>query len=252
MIGLKILIVEDETVTALHLRQTLELAGYTVTGIARTLQAAIKLVKSDPPDLALIDIQLADESVGNGIDTATELREIHPMPIIYLTASSDSDTFQAAKETLPAAYLLKPFRADELRLHVELAYHYFQSTMQSLTGEPTPGYLFLPVGRGHEKIELDDVLYLEAYGAYARVFMADKTSHTVSTNLGQLEQYFRTPNFFRLSRFHVVNLNAIKRLKENDLLLIDGQTTLSVPASSRKELLKKLTVVRTKSGPDKR
>lgn len=246
MTPLHILIVEDEIITAMDLRQTLEEAGHRVIGIARTLQAAVKAVKAQPPDLALIDIQLDASSTGDGLATARELLAHHPMPIIYLTANSDPEAFRAAKDTLPTAYLLKPFRPDELKLHVEVAYHYFQSTLLNPVPEPTPSHLFLPIGKGHEKILLNDVLYAEADGAYVKIYMADKIIHTVSTNLSHLAQYFRTPNFFRLSRFHLVNIDHIRRLKDNGLVMADNQATLPIPAASRKELLKKLTVVRTK------
>src|SRR5919199_2098452 len=95
---LNILIVEDETITAMDLRETLEEAGHKVIGIARDLQTAVKLVRSNPPDLALVDIQL-EGSTGDGIATAKELLTYHRMPIIYLTANSEQETFQAAKET---------------------------------------------------------------------------------------------------------------------------------------------------------
>lgn len=245
MEALKILIVEDNTITAMDLRETLEAAGHSVTAVARTFQSALKAVRTSSPDLALIDIEL-EGSTADGIETAKELLAHHSMPIIYLTANSEPKTFQSAKETLPAAYLLKPFRPDELLLTIELAYHYFQSMLASPNGGPVSGQLFLPIGKGHEMINLNDVLYIEADGAYVKVVLNDKQTHTVSTNLGQIALYFRTPNFFRLSRFHLVNLNYIKRLKDNGLVLSDNQTVLTIPAASRKELMKRLTVVRTK------
>ena len=245
MKSLNILIVEDNTITAMDLRETLEGAGHRITVTARTFQSALKSIIANPADLALIDIEL-EGSTANGIDTAKELLAHHDMPIIYLTANSEPKTFQSAKETRPAAYLLKPFRAEELLFNIEVAYHYFHSILANPTGESVSDHLFLPVGKGHEKIQLDEVLYVKADGAYVKVVMADKQTHTVSTNLSHLEQYFRTPNFFRLSRFHLINLDYIKRLKDNGLVLSDGTTVLPVPTTSRKELMKRLTVVKTK------
>ncbi|GAB3993087.1 hypothetical protein GCM10028807_27490 [Spirosoma daeguense] len=252
MTSLKILIVEDIIITAMDLRQILEKAGHKVTGIARTFDAARKSVIANPPDLALIDIELEKSSTANGIDTAKELLILHSMPIIYLTANSEPAMFESAMATQPAAYLLKPFKANEILFTIELAYHNFQNTRSIPADMSAQEYLLLPVGKGLEKIDLADVMYLEADGAYAKVILADRFVHTVSTNLGQLEQYFRVNNFFRLSRFHVVNLDYIKRLKDGELLLIDNQTILPIPATSRKELLKRMTVVRTKPGTDKR
>lgn len=243
---LKILIVEDEIITAMDLRQTLEEAGHTITGMARTFQAAIRSVKHNPPDLALIDVQLDRSSTADGIATAKELLTHHPMPIIYLTANSEPQTFQSAKETLPAAYLLKPFRPDELKLHVELAYHYFQTTLTHSADTRVSGHLYLPVGKGHEKIDPDNVIYVEADGSYVKIFLVSKDTYHISTNLSHLAQYLRMPNFYRLSRSLLINLNYVRRLEDNHLFLDDYKTVLQIPVTSRKELMKKIRIVRTK------
>jgi DNA-binding LytR/AlgR family response regulator len=247
MDSLKILIVEDETITAMDLRETLQEAGHKVTAIARNYEQALKAAKSNPPDLALIDIHLEEGSTEDGITTARELVAQHRMPIIYLTANSEVETFQLAKETLPAAYLLKPFRHDELKLQVELAYYYFQYNQMPTSGSPIAGTLYLPIDKGHEKIDLKDVLYLQADGSYVKIFMSKKElPHHISTNLSHLAQYFTAPNFYRLSRSLLINLDHLERVERNYLFLINHKTPIQIPSASRKELMKKLTVVRTK------
>lgn len=243
---LKILIVEDQTITAMDLRETLEEAGHTVTGIARDIQTAVKLVRSNPPDLALIDVHL-EGSTGDGIATARELLTYHRMPIIYLTANSEPETFEAAKQTLPAAYLLKPFRHDELKLQVELAYHHFRTNLPNAAEASVWKYVFLPVDKGYEKIAIEDVVYLKADGAYAKVYtVKDETPYHVSTNLSHLAQYFPLPNFYRLSRSLLINLDYLDRLERNHLFMNDNKMVIQIPLASRKDLLSKLTVVRTK------
>lgn len=255
MTALKILIVEDNTINAAALRETLEGAGHTVTAMVSTFDLVMKALQLNPPDLALIDIHLGKDDTGkdrvNGIEMAKELTRRHRMPIIYLTGNNEPDTFRAAKETLPAAYLLKPFRPDELTLQVELAYYYFQATGTNPSAGSVPGPLYLPVEGGHEKIDLKDVLYVKADGSYTMVFLADeqkydKSKYYISMNLSNLAQYFTTANFHRLSRSYLVNLDYIKRLKDDCLYLVDNKTVLPIPATNRRELLRKLTIVRTK------
>lgn len=244
MNSLKILIVEDDTITAIDLSETLQEAGHIITTIARNLDQAVHAVKSYPPDLALIDIELKD-STGNGIATAKALLLHHRMPIIYLTANSEPKTFQSAKETLPAAYLLKPFRQEELKLQIELAYYQYKlaPTVEAVGSD----YLYLPVDKGYEKIALDDVLYLKADGSYVKLFLVNKILlYHISTNLSHLAQYFSTPNFYRLSRSLLINLDHMERLESNYLFMVNHKTAIQIPAASRKELMKKLTVVRTK------
>lgn len=244
MDSLKILIVEDELITAMDLQETLEEAGHRVTGIARNYQEALKSLDRQLPDLTLIDIKL-DGSTGDGITTARELVKQHRMPIIYLTANSEPRMFQSARETMPAAYLLKPFRHDELRLQIELAYHNFQ--LKPANGAEAPASVYWPVREGYEKVALDDVLYLEANGAYTKAYLTKKKEpYQISTNLSQLAQYFLTPNFYRLSRSLLINLDHLERLEQNYLYLSNYKPPIQIPASGRKELIKKLTVVRTK------
>ncbi|GAB4050647.1 response regulator [Spirosoma litoris] len=245
---LKILIVEDEIITAMDLQETLQEAGHIVTTIARTFQDAVKAVRNHPPDLALIDIHLEGSSA-DGIETAKKLLEIHHMPIMYLTANSEPETFQSAKETLPVAYLLKPFRHDELKMQVELAYNYFQFTLAKTSSAPVSDYLYFPVDKGHEKIDPSDVLYIEADGSYVKIFLANKKNYHISMNLSHLAQYFPTPNFHRLSRSLLINLNYLERLEANHLYLVNHEPVIPIPAASRKELMNKLRVVRTKKSP---
>lgn len=242
MHALNILIVEDETIMALDLAETLQEAGHNVTATARNFQEAISAYKRFPTDLALIDIQLKNSA--DGISIAKELLAQRRIPIIYLTANSEPKTFQEAKETLPAAYLLKPFRPDELKLQIELAYYYFLNNQQV---DGRSRQLYLPIDKGYEKIDPDDVLYLKADGSYVKIFLLGKeAAYHISTNLSHLAQYFPQPNFYRLSRSILVNLDHLERLENNYLFLVNHKTPIQIPVSNRKELMKKLTVVKTK------
>ena len=245
MESLQILVVEDETLTAADIKETLQKAGHRVTATARNFQEAVAAVKKLPPDLALIDVKL-EESSPDGIATAKELLSQHWMPIIYLTGHSEQQTFQRAKDTYPAAYLLKPFRHNELALQVELAYHHFRAN----GGGPNPAIsdnLYLPINKGYEKIAKSDVLYLLADGSYAKVYVLNESGPRLFTmNLGYLAQYFDTPNFYRLSRSLVINLNHLERLERNQLFMKNHNTPISIPEGNRADLMRKLTVVRTR------
>lgn len=238
---LKILIVEDEVITANDIKETLEKAGHQVTAMARNFKEAVAAVKHQLPDLALIDIQLAKSSV-DGIATAKELLSQHSMPIIYLTANSESETMQRAKETLPAAYLLKPFRQQELVVQVELAYAN-RKTTPTLAESDT---LYLPINKGYEKLTKSEVLYLDADGAYVKVYLINEEQPRLfSMNLGHLIPYFPPTRFYKLSRSVLVNLDYVERLESNQLWMRGQSQSLSIPNANRAELMRKLTVVRT-------
>lgn len=115
----RILIVEDEGIQAMGLEETLERAGYEVIGIADNGLEALDKVRSDAPDLVLLDIHIKGDM--DGIATAWKIRDISPAPIIYLTAYVDPETIRRAEETSPAAYITKPYRQPHLLKCVEEA-----------------------------------------------------------------------------------------------------------------------------------
>ncbi|GAB3490584.1 hypothetical protein GCM10027341_02480 [Spirosoma knui] len=248
MNSLNILLVEDQSITAADIEETLEKAGHRITAIASNRHEVLAAVQAETPDLAIIDIHL-EGSTADGIAIAQELLKLNGMPIIYLTANSKSPTFQRAKKTRPAAYLLKPFRQEELAFQVELAYLNQREERYVLTPDQSES-LYVPLNKGYERIDKKDVLYLQASGAYVKIFMAAEAQpHLLTMHLGHLAQYFSGADFFRLSRSLLINLSYVSRLESNQLYLLGNQVCLPISEGSRPDLLKRLAVVRTPAKP---
>ncbi len=115
----KVVIVEDERVVALHLRQQLARLGYDVPAMATKGLQAIEAIVTHRPDVVLMDIHIEGEM--DGIETASRIpRELH-IPIIYLTAYSEDSTLERARNTKPYGYLLKPFSERELHATIQMA-----------------------------------------------------------------------------------------------------------------------------------
>lgn len=247
MVSLKILIIEDDLIIASDIKSYMQNAGHHVIGIARDSKEAMKLVKTNPPDLAIIDITLGKLS-NAGILIAREIQTQHWMPFIYLTSHSDSATLEKAGKTLPSAYLLKPFRAEELLIQVGLAYSNFANQRkQNSTEAITTDSFYLPFNNGHERVTSGEILYLEAQGACVNVYIKNRKSPgMIGMNLGNLSQYFNTPNFFRLSRSLFINMDHIKRIERTHIYLGEEKVSVEISEANRKELLKRLNVIRTK------
>lgn len=129
----RILIVEDEPVTAEDLQYILENAGYEVTGIAATGKSAVEQVAKDEPGLILMDIRLKGKI--DGIEAADIIHSNHQIPIIYLTAYADRETLDRAKITLPYGYILKPFEKNSIKAAVEMALYRHQTEMAGKSNE---------------------------------------------------------------------------------------------------------------------
>jgi PAS domain S-box-containing protein len=119
MSKIKILIVEDEQLMAMDLKEKLEDMGFIVTGITDTAEQTIENIKETHPDLIIMDIVI--EGNIDGIETVNRIRQIFDIPVIYLTAFADEETMHRAKLTEPFAYLVKPYNDWELKFTIEIA-----------------------------------------------------------------------------------------------------------------------------------
>jgi PAS domain S-box-containing protein len=117
----RILIVEDESVVAMDLAQDLDRLGYQIVGIADTASEAIRLAGEVRPELVLMDIHLHGGM--DGIAAARTIRDRWRIPIVFITAHSNDDTFAQAEEIKPSGYLTKPFHAHDLGAAVAVALH---------------------------------------------------------------------------------------------------------------------------------
>lgn len=114
-----ILIVEDETIVALDMRQRLEKLGYQVCGIASTAAIAIDKYRQCRPDLVLMDIKLKGDQ--DGIEAATVIQQEGGPPVIFVTAFTDAATIERVHAASPFGYIVKPFHEREVSIAIELA-----------------------------------------------------------------------------------------------------------------------------------
>jgi len=115
----RILVVEDEAITAMDLEHTLSRLGYDVPRTVATGADALQAVDELDIDLVLFDIVLRGPL--DGIETAEILRRKHHVPVVFLTAYADLRTIERARAAEPYGYLVKPFHGEELRTTIETA-----------------------------------------------------------------------------------------------------------------------------------
>jgi CheY-like chemotaxis protein len=117
----RILIVEDDNIVVLELRDRLRSLGYIVSGVASYGKEAIEKAAETRPDLVLMDIRLKGDM--DGIEAAEEIISRFDIPVVYLTALADENTLHRAKVTEPDGYISKPFDEKELWAVIETALH---------------------------------------------------------------------------------------------------------------------------------
>jgi len=131
----KILLVEDEGVTAMALKSNLIQLGYEVPEIVSSGEDAIRAAAEIHPDLILMGIKL--DSRMSGIEAADEIRKAYAIPIVYITAYTDAETIGKAKTTEPFGYLPKPCSIDTLMSTIELALYKGEADAQRRKAEET-------------------------------------------------------------------------------------------------------------------
>jgi two-component SAPR family response regulator len=120
----RVMIIEDEAIIAMDLEAIVADMGHTVTGIARTADAAVNLYHTEKPHLIMSDIQLADGS--SGIDAVNKIVEEDPnVPVIFITAFPERLLTGEGPE--PAFLISKPYTEEQVRSAVSQAM-FFSST----------------------------------------------------------------------------------------------------------------------------
>ncbi len=107
----RVVIAEDEAIIRLDLKEILTTAGYDVVGETGRGDEAVRLVEDHRPDLAILDIKMPGM---DGVRAAREITSRHQVAVLLLTAFSQRDLIEEAREAGVSAYLVKPFQPREL------------------------------------------------------------------------------------------------------------------------------------------
>ncbi|MEI7545948.1 MAG: response regulator [Mycobacteriaceae bacterium] len=114
----RVLIAEDEALIRLDLAEMLRDEGYQVVGEAGDGQEAVDLAESLRPDLVIMDVKMPRR---DGIDAAAEIAAKRIAPVVLLTAFSQRDLVEKARDAGAMAYLVKPFSISDLIPAIEVA-----------------------------------------------------------------------------------------------------------------------------------
>jgi PAS domain S-box-containing protein len=142
----RILIVEDERITAEHLHDILSDLGYTVTAAVASGAAAIHEAERTQPDLILMDIHLEGDI--DGVEAARTIRDRLRIPAVYLTAHADQETLRRAREAEPLGYVVKPFQETELQASIEMALYKARADREAEAREQRLAAMFRAMGEG--------------------------------------------------------------------------------------------------------
>lgn len=243
---IKILIVEDEMIIAANISLQLNELGYEVTGIVPRGEEALMQIKSETPDILLLDINLKGSL--DGIDTALEMQNTHDIPVIYLTANADDAHFNRAKETRPYAFVAKPFKKLDLQRAIELTVaqiDFKNGNNSNFNSKEDDAFIlndciFVRHQNSMVKVNIKDILYIEAERNYCRIFTNNKEYLLVIT-LKEMDKKLPSRHFLRIHRSYIINISQITEIATSHIVI--GRKPIPISKSLKKELLKRLQTI---------
>ena len=129
--GLRIVVAEDEALIRLDLAEMLTEAGYEVVGQASNGEQAVEMATELTPDLVIMDVKMP---VMDGITAAEEIGAAKICPVVMLTAFSQTELVERARDAGVMAYIVKPFTAADLGPAIDIARHRW-TDLKALEGE---------------------------------------------------------------------------------------------------------------------
>ncbi len=243
---IKILIVEDEMIIAANISLQLSSLGYEVTGIIPRGEEALANIKQTQPDIVLMDISLKGDL--DGIETVQAMQNDYDIPVIYLTANADDVNFNRAKETNPFAFISKPFKKLDLQRAIELTINQIDcqkdsasnATMSNISPFILSDCIFV---RHHEKmvkVDIKDILYIEAERNYCRIYSKGKEYLMVMT-LKDMDEKLPDRHFIRVHRSFIVNISQIDEIATSHIVI--ARKAIPVSKSLKDELLNRLQTI---------
>lgn len=124
---LRIVIADDEPIIRMDLRRTLENMGHVVTGEAGDGKQAVEMTRESKPDVVILDIKMPGM---DGIDAAKLISTEAIAPVLLLTAYSQRDLVERARDAGVFAYLVKPFKETDLMPAIEIAIARFDEFLE--------------------------------------------------------------------------------------------------------------------------
>lgn len=233
---IRIVIVEDEFVVAKDIEMHLKKSGYEICGIFKSGDQAIDFFTKNSADILLIDIKI--QGALDGIQTAEIITATADIPFIYITASSDAETFNKAIKTKPSSYIIKPFNFSNLNSSIELALYNFsnnktamitgnsQASLPEQNGYAVPKNIFVKKGNKFERLSSANILFVVADGSYCSIETKQR-KYKIAQNLQHFIDRIDDDNFVRIHRSYVVNIEHIDTIKENIVLVNNNKLLIS-------------------------
>jgi DNA-binding LytR/AlgR family response regulator len=217
----RIFIAEDNVLISEQLCDVLEELDYTVLEIGYDLMSSIGILSRTSPNIAILDIRM--HGTNEGFEIAKYINENIHIPIVFLTSYSDVETLKAASTHHPSAYLVKPFRKEQIFSTLEILSSSKKMDEQKIT---------LNLGREKRIIPVNDILWLMTDDKYIEIQTVSK-KFVVRASIASFMSENELTNLERVHRSYAVNPNKIESISGSSLFINGSEIPISRKHFSR-------------------
>jgi len=246
-----VIVVEDESIVSKDIQHSLKKLGYQVVGAAATGEKALELVRSERPDIVLMDIMLKGDM--NGIEAAEIIRAEFAIPVVFLTAYADEFTLAKAKVTEPYGYIIKPFKEIDLHTSIEMAIYKHGKEQEIIrerdllfsiieNKDVSVDFIFVKSNSRLVKLKTEDIYYIEALKDYVVIHTTD-TRYTIHSTMKDIEIKMGITDFIRVHRSFIVRLDKIASIEFPNLTLENDKKVIPIGGSYRDDLNNRIRMV---------
>lgn len=247
---MNILVVEDESIVAKDIQFCLKKLGYEVVGVVDTGERAIEIAKEKSPDLIMMDIMLKGDI--SGIEAAEAIRQDADIPVIFLTAYTDKDTVNKAKEAEPYGYIIKPFKEIDIQTAIEIALYkhgkeqkvkqerdYYYSMVEQ---QESPEMMFVKANQRLVKIRYADIYFIEALKDYVVINTVERR-YTIHSTMKDIESKMPEKDFVRVHRSFIIRIDKIKEIDHSNVVMENDKKVIPIGGSYKDTLQERLNLI---------
>lgn len=207
------LVVEDELLIAETISDFLKKEGCQNIALVESVEEAVEHIEANPVDFVLTDIALGKGKTG--IDLGNLLHTKYKIPFIYITSHADKTMIDKAKHTRPNAYIVKPFKKEDLLVAIELGLYNAMNTPAVSDSEE----LIVKEGRAMVRLYHTNILWIESDGNYSTIRLKNDKRRVIRQSLSELQEQLPAAGFIRIHKSYLVNKAHVMELNANSLII---------------------------------
>ena len=234
------IIVEDELASQELLTNLVHeyCPGLEIIGVAGNVADAVQMIQSSDIDLLFLDIHIGQQT---GFDVLDQIKD-RDFKVIFTTAHEEYALKAFKYEAVD--YLLKPYTPRELiasvnrireKIEENKAFLKLERAIKQSLQQKDADKITIPTSDGLKVFKLENMLRLEANGAYCKIIVADARPMLVSKSLKEVEQMLPLSQFFRTHDSHIINLRHVRAYKKEDGGSVILENNDEIPVSRRRK-----------------